>query len=182
MEIHHQHHHDHPQHKEKLWTHYMLEFFMLFLAVFCGFLAENFREKLTDREKEKQSIQSEVNCLASDTTMLKTIIQFNMILTSKLDSLIGLKNSDLTAEKNKKKFYEYGSIGILQEWYFHTNDAAFEQLKSSGTLRLIKKQNVIDSIFGYELKNRFTVEQEADCFIFYKETLTDFKRVADIAH
>jgi hypothetical protein len=26
------------------WTHYFWEFLMLFLAVFCGFLAENIRE------------------------------------------------------------------------------------------------------------------------------------------
>jgi len=35
--------HAHHLHKApgKKWTHYLFEFFMLFLAVFCGFLAEN---------------------------------------------------------------------------------------------------------------------------------------------
>jgi hypothetical protein len=30
--------------KKKNWKSYFKEFFMLFLAVFCGFLAENYRE------------------------------------------------------------------------------------------------------------------------------------------
>jgi len=29
-----------PTSREKKWTHYFWEFLMLFLAVFCGFLAE----------------------------------------------------------------------------------------------------------------------------------------------
>ena len=32
------HHHTHTPRKK--WTHYLWEFLMLFLAVFCGFLAE----------------------------------------------------------------------------------------------------------------------------------------------
>ena len=40
MEVHHPHH---VTHKKK-WGEYLLEFLMLFLAVFLGFLAENWRE------------------------------------------------------------------------------------------------------------------------------------------
>jgi hypothetical protein len=47
----------HPQELHKVpghgWKHYMFEFFMLFLAVFFGFLAENIRENIVNREKEK---------------------------------------------------------------------------------------------------------------------------------
>ena len=34
MEVH---HHAHHQHEKKTWKSYFWEFFMLFLAVFCGF-------------------------------------------------------------------------------------------------------------------------------------------------
>ena len=51
MEIHHHAHGSDPDsstssgHRgRKKWTHYFWEFLMLFLAVFCGFLAENQRE------------------------------------------------------------------------------------------------------------------------------------------
>ena len=36
--------HAHTHTEKKKFTHYLWEFLMLFLAVFCGFLAENFRE------------------------------------------------------------------------------------------------------------------------------------------
>jgi hypothetical protein len=35
----------------KKFTHYIWEFLMLFLAVFCGFLAENIREHNVGEEK-----------------------------------------------------------------------------------------------------------------------------------
>ncbi len=45
--------HKHPHHvtHKKKWTEYLLEFFMLFLAVFLGFLAENIREDNVERRR-----------------------------------------------------------------------------------------------------------------------------------
>jgi hypothetical protein len=46
--------HKHPHHvtHKKKWGEYLLEFFMLFLAVFLGFVAENFeKEQLIGIEK-----------------------------------------------------------------------------------------------------------------------------------
>ena len=48
--------HKHPRHvtHKKKWQEYVLEFFMLFLAVFLGFVAENIRETNAEHEHEKQ--------------------------------------------------------------------------------------------------------------------------------
>ena len=46
MEVHH-----HPHTSGKKWTHYFWEFLMLFLAVFCGFIAENFREHQIEKKE-----------------------------------------------------------------------------------------------------------------------------------
>ena len=57
MEVH---HHSrapgNPAHGEtgKNWKTYLWEFLMLFLAVFCGFMAENFREHQVEHQREKQ--------------------------------------------------------------------------------------------------------------------------------
>src|SRR6185436_7663697 len=37
----------------KKWTHYFWEFLMLFLAVFCGFIAENIREHKVEQQRAK---------------------------------------------------------------------------------------------------------------------------------
>src|SRR5215831_11088020 len=60
--------HKHPHHvmHKKKWTEYLLEFFMLFLAVFLGFVAENVRENIADRDREKQYMQSMIEDLKVD--------------------------------------------------------------------------------------------------------------------
>jgi hypothetical protein len=45
--------HAHTHTARKKWTHYLWEFLMLFLAVFCGFLAENQREHFVEHQREK---------------------------------------------------------------------------------------------------------------------------------
>jgi len=154
---------------------------MIFLAVTMGFLAESYRERLLDAEKEKQSIKSLIQCLASDTTQLKNIISGNIKVAGHLDSFVLLKNSDLSVPENKRKFLLHSIIGFNEDWYFRTNDAALQQLKSSGMLRLIRKQNIIDSIFSYDLKNRATVAQETDCYFLFKEDFLDYKRAVDLS-
>ena len=49
MEVH---AHSHS-HGKKNWKNYFWEFLMLFLAVFCGFLAENQREHYVEYQREK---------------------------------------------------------------------------------------------------------------------------------
>ena len=46
--------HAHTHTARKKWTHYFWEFIMLFLAVFCGFLAEYLLEHKIEKEKGKQ--------------------------------------------------------------------------------------------------------------------------------
>src|SRR6266487_1581243 len=50
-------HHLHHAPGKNFW-HYFYEFLMLFLAVFCGFLAENQREHMIEHQKEKEYIKS----------------------------------------------------------------------------------------------------------------------------
>ncbi|TAL42914.1 MAG: hypothetical protein EPN92_10980, partial [Chitinophagaceae bacterium] len=59
--------HAHTHTERKKWTHYLWEFLMLFLAVFCGFLAENWREHIVEHKREKQYIFSMIKELEADT-------------------------------------------------------------------------------------------------------------------
>jgi len=55
MEVH---HHPDLHHRRKKFKEYLLEFFMIFLAVSMGFIAENVREGIGDREKERHYVES----------------------------------------------------------------------------------------------------------------------------
>jgi hypothetical protein len=50
MEVH---HHPDLHHKPKPWKEYFLEFILIFLAVTLGFFAENIREHISDKHKQK---------------------------------------------------------------------------------------------------------------------------------
>src|SRR5215213_7823159 len=65
--------HKHPHHvtHKKKWGEYLLEFFMLFFAVFLGFIAENIRESYVERHREKQYMQSLLKELNFDSSMLQ---------------------------------------------------------------------------------------------------------------
>ena len=78
METHAQELHKAPGHGLK---HYLFEFLMLFLAVFCGFLAENYRETLVNKEKELHYIQNIVADLKSDTSDLNFDIYYQQLWT-----------------------------------------------------------------------------------------------------
>src|SRR5512138_2766177 len=72
MEVH---HHSHTERKK--WTHYIWEFLMLFLAVFCGFLAENFREHQVEKNRASQYIRSFYEDLKNDTTRINNLLAFD---------------------------------------------------------------------------------------------------------
>ena len=74
--------HKHPHHvtHKKKWGEYLLEFFMLFLAVFLGFLAENYRESLVNKEKEKHYMENLVGDLRADTAALNRTMDYNGVL------------------------------------------------------------------------------------------------------
>src|SRR5688572_7848350 len=59
------HHHGHMHH-EKKWKEYLFQFFMLFLAVFCGFLAEYQLEHVIENNREKQFMKTMVEDLEID--------------------------------------------------------------------------------------------------------------------
>jgi len=68
--------HQHTHTPRKKFTHYFWEFFMLFLAVFCGFLAENWREHIVEHQREKKYILSLIGDIRKDTSELSNIISF----------------------------------------------------------------------------------------------------------
>ena len=94
MEVHHHSHtSDSASHgSRKKWTHYLWEFLMLFLAVFCGFLAENQREHYIEHQRERQYMQSLLEDLQTDTATINEVRNRALTQIAFLDSLIELGN------------------------------------------------------------------------------------------
>ena len=144
MEVH---HHTHPGHDNKTWADYGWEFLMLFLAVFCGFLAEYFLEHKIEDEREKKYIKSLVEDLKQDTiSFSKNINDFHVVL-EKDDSLILLLNRPDVKNYGAALYY-MGRISS-RNYPIIVNDATIQQLKNSGGFRLISNEDVAKKIVEY---------------------------------
>jgi hypothetical protein len=139
--------HQHPHVEKKNFKEYFLEFLMIFLAVTLGFFAENIRESIKDKNQLHEYVQSMVNDLQSDTVMYNEAINFNLAHCRIIDSII----TYLTQNKhnNNKQLYYMARQLTMGSSVISPTAKTFEQMKSSGGLRLIKKQFIADSIGSY---------------------------------
>jgi hypothetical protein len=140
--------HQHSHTPRKKWTHYFWEFLMLFLAVYCGFLAENQREHMVEHQREKQYMRSLLEDLQTDTTSIATVIKRAVLQKAQLDSLIELGNYSAMDSGNIQKFYMlHGkTIRFLN---IHLEDRTTSQLKNAGGMRLIRNTEVSTAIRQY---------------------------------
>ena len=89
MEVHHGHHLTH----KKKWTEYLLEFLMLFLAVFLGFVAENQREHIVEGHRARDYAKSFLSDLKADTTDIRGAIESEKFRADCMDSLVLIARS-----------------------------------------------------------------------------------------
>jgi hypothetical protein len=142
--------HKHPHHvtHKKKWGEYLLEFIMLFLAVFLGFSAENLRERIVEHNIEKEYIHSLVEDLKSDTLQSNEILILLNSRSAGVDSVITALASPGIIENSNNAYRLWSkNIGFAD---FISNDRTIQQLKNSGGLRLIRNKAVSDSIMNYD--------------------------------
>jgi hypothetical protein len=145
MEVH---HHSHSARKK--WTHYFWEFLMLFLAVFCGFLAEYQLEHKIEKDREKIYIRNLYEDLKSDTAIYNEYGRTSKEFEGRIDSLMRLlRSSDKNAQLDK--IYYYARMLTLNSNITYPSQRTFIQMKNSGMLRLITKQKVADNVSSYYL-------------------------------
>ena len=143
MEVH---HHSHTSRKK--WTHYFWEFLMLFLAVFCGFLAEYQLEHKIEKDREEQYMITMIEDLKSDTAKFELNIRQRVSKIEMIDSLTTLLNSPDRDLRGNDIYYFARSISPPANIF--PNDRTIQQLKSSGNLRLIRNKDISNNIMAYD--------------------------------
>ena len=157
MEVHH-----HAHTSRKKWTHYFWEFLMLFLAVFCGFLAENQREHIVEAHRAKEYAKSLLNDLKEDTVELQSGIEHLNFLISAIDSIVSSNSNNLDKSGVPGKFYYYSR---LTSFYYPIdwNSSTLNQLVQSGNLRYFKNKELVNQINKYyALQNNISGQGEND--------------------
>ena len=140
--------HAHSHTARKKWTHYFWEFLMLFLAVFCGFLAEYQLEHKIEKDREKQFIQSLHADLRDDINKLEQMISHEKQGIVQLDTLMILLNDPERARQNGDPLYFFARVGPRSQ-PFSNNSRTFDQLKFSGGFRLIRNPVSSNKIMEY---------------------------------
>ena len=132
---------------------------MLFLAVFCGFLAEYQLEHKIERDREKQFMQTMAEDLKSDSAALNGLIRLRKERIRELDTLFHLLARDEYL-KNGRKVYELYELPYWDIQRFFPSDRTMQQLKNGGNLRLIRKKNVSNALIKYDITVRNYKEYE----------------------
>ena len=173
--------HAHTHTARKKWTHYLWEFLMLFLAVFCGFLAENQREHYIEHQREKQYIASLINDIKSDLYQLDDLDKEWEKSLEAADSLLTcLTGKEIYTNSCPAFQLVYRSTGFTD---FVSNDGTIQQLKNSGGLRLLRKSKIADSIMSYQKTvDRINIKQAAmNEAQQYRSRITDLFDVINIS-
>ena len=121
---------------------------MLFLAVFCGFLAENKREHMVEHQREKKYMRTLVEDLAADTVDLKraigradTVIRFS-------DSVVIYLRDHQPGSSIPFSLTTFVGRGG-QRQFLNLTDRTSSQLKHSGAMRLIRNDAISNTILEY---------------------------------
>ena len=170
MEVH---HHTHGHHGKKTWKAYFWEFLMLFLAVFCGFLAEYKLEHVVEHQREKAFISSMIEDLEDDHNKLDRYVADLRTGLARMDTMITFLSDADALKGNEALLYYLGRvsprIGI-----FTNNNRTLEQLKNSGSFRLIRKTAAANRIMAYYNDMNFIRALEG----LYMQEFEDYKPLA----
>ncbi len=141
--------HRHSHTARKKWTHYFWEFLMLFLAVTLGFFVENKREHYIEHQRAKVYAATMRANLQVDTAELKQIVYRGTFAANYLDTFLLLLTSGDLTKIPTGKLYWYGLFGGYLRG-FQSNDATFQQMKSSGSLRYFLSPGLEQQISNYD--------------------------------
>ncbi len=146
MEVH---HHSHSSPENKNWKSYAWEFLMLFLAVFCGFLAEYFLEHRIEKEKGSQYVQSMIEDMKSDSAKIEKILVRIENQRLGLDSLSLLFSNPPNSVSIIKRMYFLMIKNTLNTYAISFTKRTIAQLRNSGGMRLIPNKTSADEITSY---------------------------------
>ena len=157
--------HKHPHHvtHKKKWGEYLLEFFMLFFAVFLGFIAENIRESSVERHREKEYIKSLIEDFKGDSSFLAMSINQRIPYhIAWMDSAIHLLQLPNLKGK-EREVYQAFFLATSWTYNYHPNERTISQLHSEG-FHLIRNEIAVKAISLLEVQSKYTTTVSLFCY------------------
>jgi hypothetical protein len=176
--------HNHTHTKRTKWTHYLWEFIMLFLAVYLGFMAENWREHKIENHRAHNYIETFYEDLKNDKGRLNSLIAND---SKKIAALATLKSCYDSLLQNEDPVSLLRIIKhSLANNIFLSERRTIDQLANAGGYRLLKRQDA-DSIASYsnqctgfaEFQSTAYQQTQDELRTLFNETV-DFTAYADL--
>jgi len=167
--------HKHPHHvtHKKKWGEYLLEFLMLFLAVFLGFVAENIRETSVEHDREKDYMVTMLEDLKADVPLLVSTEKDWEESNNSADSVVDAITFPLATADLRKAYRHINEA--LNYWSFKYNDRTTAQLKNAGGFRLLHNKKVANKIIAYDQFYNDAMTKMADQHNSYWETVVKLR-------
>lgn len=125
------------------WGNYFKEFLMLFLAVFCGYLAEDFREGHQEKLQAEELAHKFYVELKDDSVALEKALANRNIRDSALHFMRGyLKDSSLEVLSKKASIQFVRGFYMYTPTLFDPQDVILEQIRNGGTLAYFKDTEI----------------------------------------
>jgi len=156
METHPHHSHNGPG---KKWTQYLFDFFMLFLAVFAGFLAENFREHTVEKERAHQFLQGMLLDVRTNLKNLDSLMYQNRVIIANHDTLLNWLLADSSTIDRAAFSKKMGAVWIRN---FLVRRETYDQMISSGSLRYAGNIEFLKKMMDYERVTNFAEYRNRD--------------------
>ena len=144
MEVH---HYPDLKHKKKRWIEYFLEFLMIFLAVTLGFLAENLREHISEKDRATVYAQSLIADFKADTATLHQLIFYTKEKIRMIDSLD--KNLSAPRSRVNDSLLYNTIVYVISTFQFDNINGTYEQIKNSGSMRFFN-QTTVNNLNRYD--------------------------------
>jgi len=145
MEVH---HHPDIEHKPKHFKEYLLEGFMIFIAVMMGFIAENIREAINNHEHVQQLTSQLMIDLRADIDQLNNADNGETQIVKANDSLFNMLSQPLkTIDMKKVQMLAATSHSL---WLFHQSTGAVNAIKNELHLEQFSNSKIISYISAYE--------------------------------
>ncbi len=139
--------------KKKL-ANLLLQFILIFIAVFCSFLADDYRESLNYREFKRESLQGIYGNLKPDSISLYRNTQISQYVKKHGDALLKMTDKGLLTMDSAASCLEallFGEIIISEASHY-------EAMKDAGKLTEIQNIKLRNSIIEYYEKDKKWIE------------------------
>lgn len=143
MEVHHHSHHP------KKWKEYLSEFFMLFFAVFAGFMAESYLEYRVERHKEHDYLVSMVKDLQMDTADMNNKMKNMTLLIDTSEVMVNILTKKDITRYDAYQIYNHAVYLETKDCFLQFANGTIDQLRNAGGFRVILNKEINDKIKDY---------------------------------